>query len=414
MIIQKLIERRANSSWMTDFLTGMDDYFSTFTGENVTQSSALTLSAWYNGVNSLGDDVGKLPAHVFKRSSGRKVEIDYNHPAVPLISLQPNALMNAITYKKLLETRRLNWGHGLSYVDTDFNGYPSRLLPLPPEYTVHYVDENGELWYVLSIPGLPLRKLPSSDVIDVKGYSTDGVTANSVLGYARESLGVGLAEQKFEGNLYKSGMKLGGVLETPTKLDTDGKDKVRREFEKMTSGLSNMHRVAVLDLGQKFTKLDMPLKDVQFVESKKANIADISRFLKFPLYKQQEGDQSYNANEQQAIDYVTNTLDPILVQYEQEYTLKLFTPKERKKYYVRINRAAQLRANLTARKEFLQAMVQNGIYTIDEARAFEELNYYDPGSDNPTERLLVSRNYVFIEDLSKTISTGDPVSQRGE
>lgn len=416
MIIQKLLERRStDSSWLSDFLTGVGNFFSSFSGENVTQTSALTLSAAFNAVNTISDDVAKLPAHGFKRMGDGDVEEERGHPAVGLLTVQPNERMNPFSFKKLLEVRRQLWGHGLAYVDTDFNGFPFRLLPLPPEYTLHYIDDDGELWYILSIPGLPSRKLPAADVIDVKGLSMDGIHADSILGYAREAIGVGLAEQKFEGNLYKAGMKLGGILETPTKLGPDDKDKVRREFEKMTAGLSNMHRVAVLDLGQKFTKLDMPLKDAQFVESKQANIGDISRFWKFPLYKQQEGNQNYAADEMQEINYVTGTLDPILVQYDQEYSLKLFSRKEWKKYYFKINRAAQLRANLTAQATFIQGMIQNGVYTLNEARAFMELNKYKTGAENPADHLLVSRNYVWVDDLSKTVgAAAQTQTTRGE
>lgn len=403
MIVRELLERRADSSWLGDFLTGVDTYFTSYSGENVTQASALTLSAVYNAVNTIGDDVAKLPAHVFRRVAEGDVESEYSHPAVSLLTVQPNERMNPFNFKKLLEVKRQLWGNGYAYVDVGFDGFPLALLPLPPEYVLPFIAEDGSLWFVLSIPGIPARKLPAADVIHVMGYSRDGICGDSIMGYAREAIGVGQAEQKFEGNLYQRGMKLGGILETPTKLDPDAKDKVRREFEKMTSGLSNMHRVAVLDLGQKFTKLDMSLQDAQFVESGKANIASVSRFWKFPLYKQQEGNQSYNANEMQGIDYVTTTLDPILVQYDQEYSLKLFSRREWKKFYVKVNRAAQLRADLAARRAFLEGMVQNGIYTQNEARAFEELNRYKPNPENPADRLLVSRNYVFLEDLPKTV-----------
>jgi HK97 family phage portal protein len=421
MIIQSLLERRADSNWLADFLTGQDSYFTSLAGEDVTQSSALKLSPFFNAINTISDDVAKLPAHVFKRVSGGDVVPEYDHPAAFLLGTQPNEIMDPFTFKKLLEVKRLLWGHGLAYVNVDFNGFPFELLPIPPEYVLHVIDEAGALWYVLSLPGMAPRKLPAADVIDVKGFSTDGVTAQPIQHHARESIGVGLAEQKFEGNLYKSGMKLGGVLESPGKLGPDEKDIVRREFEKMTAGLSNMHRVAVLDLGQKFTKLDMQLKDAQFVESKAANIGDISRFFKFPLYKQQEGNQNYAADEMQEINYVTGTLDPILVPYDQQYSLKLFSRREWKKYYVKINRAAQLRANLTAQATFIQGMIQNGVYTLNEARAFLELNKYKPGQENPADRLLASKNYIFLEDLAKAVGaaaspapTTNPTSGRGE
>ena len=47
---------------------------------------------------------------------------------------------------------------------------------------------------------------------------------------------------------------------------------------------------------------------------------EISRFTGIPLYKLQAGKQSYQSNEQQGIDYVVNTLQPIVTQWEQELT----------------------------------------------------------------------------------------------
>jgi HK97 family phage portal protein len=408
MIIDQLLESRTDESYMTNWLLGLDDYYTSSSGENVTQSSAMKLSAWFGSVSILVDDVAKLPRHVFKRSPNGDRQIDYDHPVHRLLSVQPNRRMNPSSFMKLLEYKRVNWGNGYAFVDTDFNGYPSELFPLPPEYTVPYIDDNGYLWYVLNVPGLSMRKLPASEVIHVKGFTTDGITGQSYLGYARDAIGAGLAEQKFEGNLYQKGLKLGGILRTPTKLDPIGKDKVRREFERMTSGLSNMHRVAVLDMGEEFTKIDMPLKDAQFIETKTANIADIARFLKMPLYKLQEGKQAYNSNEQQEGNYLTSTLDPILIQYEEEFHLKLFAQREQKKWYVRFNRNALLRADLAARKDFILGMTQGGVYTLQEGRAFEELNRYEPGSENPAERLLVSRNYVSLENLDKTINGQAP------
>jgi len=408
MILERILESRSIDQYMSDFLTGLDDYLTSASGENVTQSSAMKLSAWFGCVNTLVDDLAKLPRHVFRRkSNGDRVE-DRDHPAYRLLAIQPNRRMNPTSFFRLMEYKRISWGNGYAYVDTDFNGYPTELFPLPPEYTVIYVDDRGYLWYILKIPGMEPRKLPSSDVIHVKGFSEDGITGQSYLGYARETLGAGIAEQKFEGNFYQRGMKLGGVLKTPTQLGSDEKNAVRAEFEKYSSGLTNMHRVAVLNLGEEFTPVNMPLKDAQFVETKATNIADIARFLKMPLYKLQEGKQAYNSNEQQELNYLVSTLDPNLKQYEEEFDLKLFSLREQKKYYARFNRNALLRIDVNARKSFLTAMTQGGIYSLSEARAYEELNRYEPGAENPADRLLVSRNYVFLDDLEKTI--GQPAN----
>ena len=145
------------------------------------------------------------------------------------------------------------------------------------------------------------------------------------------------------------------------------------------------------------------LRDAQFVESRQFNVTEIARFWGMPLYKLQEGKQAYNSNEQQALDYLGNPLDTILVQYEQEYRRKLLSRGEQKKRYFRFNRTALLRTDSTARGAFLKTMVDTGIYTRNEARAYEELNAYRTGDENPANRLFVSKNFASIENVDKTV-----------
>jgi len=337
--------------------------------------------------------------------SGDDREIDRNHPTARLLSVAANEAMTPISLLQLLELRREFWGNAYGYVQSDYNGAVTELIPVPSEYTVPFVAADRSLWYVVSLPGMEPRKIPSYDMLHLKGFSTDGVSGNSILGYARETIGVALAEQKFEGRLYTQGMKLGGVVETPTRVEPEGKDAIRREFERMTAGLGNMHRVAILTSGEKFTKLDMPLRDAQFVESRAFGIAEIARFWGMPLYKLQEGKQAYSSNEQQALDYLSNPLDAILVQYEQEFRRKLLAPGEQKKRYYRFNRSALMRTDLAARATFLKTMVDAGIYTRNEARAYEEHNAYRPGVENPADRLFVSKNFASIENIDRTTGT---------
>lgn len=402
MILRSLFEQRSREQVVMDFLSGTDEVFTSGTGENISPYSALKLSAVFRCATILMDDISKLPVHPFViRGEGR--EIDYNHPTARLLSVQPNELMNPMDFFQMLEYKRQFWGAGLAWVNVDYNGYPVELIPLPTEYVVPFLDiHTNQLWYIVSLPGLETRKLPPADVICVKNFSTDGITWHSTLEYARESVGAGQAEQKFENNFYLRGMKLGGILETPSKLGGEEKDILRREFERMTSGLDNMHRLAVLDMNQKFTPLSMPIKDAQFIETRQMNIRDIARYWKMPLYKLQEGKEAYSSNEMQNLDYLVSTLDTILVRYEQEFRLKLLSRTEQKKRYYRFNRSALLRADAKSRAEFLKIMVESGLYTVNEARAYEEMNRYQPGSENPADQLRASLNFVPLENWGKT------------
>ena len=102
---------------------------------------------------------------------------------------------------------------------------------------------------------------------------------------------------------------------------------------------------------------------------------EISRFTGIPKYMLQVGKEAYNSNAQQRIDWVTDTLLPYVLQWEQENTYKLPTPQQRAQgWYLRGNVEVLLRADPKTRAEFYEKMVQNSVYCPDDCRAKEEKN----------------------------------------
>ena len=63
------------------------------------------------------------------------------------------------------------------------------------------------------------------------------------------------AAQRYEGKFYIQGAQPSGVLTVDTKLEPDAKDKVRQEWQRVHTGVDNAFRVAVLDLGLKYTPI---------------------------------------------------------------------------------------------------------------------------------------------------------------
>lgn len=122
---------------------------------------------------------------------------------------------------------------------------------------------------------------------------------------------------------------------------------IRVEWEKRHAGPANAHRIAVLDYGLKYTPISISNKDAQFVEQSELSVQDLARFFGVPLYKLQAGKQSYESNEQNAIEYVVSTLHPIVTQYEEELTWKLLTSSEiARGLEIRMNMMAELRGGL--------------------------------------------------------------------
>jgi HK97 family phage portal protein len=216
------------------------------------------------------------------------------------------------------------------------------------------------------------------EVIHLRGLclDTDGVMGLSVLAAHRENVGTGLAAQRAGAQFYNNGAKLSGVLETKeTFKDAATAARLRNDWQSIYGGAENAGKVAVLENGMTFKTVSMPPADAQFLETRKFTRGEVASIFRVPPHKIGDLERSTNNNiEQQSIDYVQNTLQPWLVNIEQEYRLKLLRTSEVDTHYFRHNLTALLRADATARGNFYRVMTDIGAYSINEVRELEESN----------------------------------------
>lgn len=300
--------------------------------QDTTATAAMKLSAVDRCIEVLSDSLGKLPIYVMERDTRKRVD----HPLNEILTLRPNEAQTPTVAKKMMEANRNSGGNGYAWiVRSPTTLAPESLLPVPHELVRPWLDSGGRLWYSVIHPftGTPMT-VHRMDMIHLMAYTHNGYKGISVLSRASEVIGAGRAAQQYNLNYYANGGQPAGVLQTEADLSgnveiplADGttqtmskKDVIRSEWEKRHSGPTNAQRVAVLDYGLKYNPISVSNRDAQFVEQSELSVQDIARFFGVPLYKLQAGKQSYNSNEQNAIEYVVSTLHPIVTQWEEELT----------------------------------------------------------------------------------------------
>ena len=370
------------------------------------ETYARKLSAVDRCMSILAGSMAKLPSYIFDSKSRERP----GHPLLHLLNVRPNEAMTPSVRKEVLENSRLEGGNGYDWVVRDpQTGRVAELIPVPWYLVQPWKDTAGRIWYTVTHPftGEPMV-LPREDVCHYKGATRDGLTGISVLRRAADTLASARAAQEYERAYYESGGQPSGVLKTDADLGgwaegADGKplqradgslvslkDQLRSEWEKVHAGPKNGHRVAILDLGLDYKPIAASNQEAQFIESKEVSIRDIARYFGVPLYKLGEGKEAYSSNEQNAIEYVVGTLHPIVTQYEEEQTWKLLTDREiAAGLEVRINLMAELRGDSNARMHVYQTMLQEGVYSVNDVRALEDLPDILGGSEH-----RASLNYV--------------------
>lgn len=386
-------------------------------GTEVPDEGARKLSVVDRCIEILSDSMAKLPVYLFDSRTRERID----HPLLYLLNVRPNEAMTPSVAKKLMETCRLEGGNGYLWILRDpSTGRVRELIPVPWRLVQPWRDLAGRVWYDVSHPvtGEAMR-LPNEDMVHVKGASRDGLVGISVLRRASETIQAARAQQQYGLSYYQNGGQPSGVLKTEADIGgyakgpdgkpiqrTDGsyvtkRDVIRQEWERVHMGPSNSHRVAILDLGLTYQPMAGSNADAQFVESQDVSVKDLARYFGVPLYKLQEGKQSYSSNEQNAIEYVVGTLHPIVTQYEEELSYKLLTDSElRSGLEIRLNLMSELRGDSASRAAWYKDMRETGVFSVNDIRALEDLNPV-PGGDTH----YASLNYVPLEDFQKLSTT---------
>ena len=355
-------------------------------------SGAMKLSTVNRCIEVLSDSIAKMPIYVMDRETRDRVD----HPINDLLMFRPNSVQTPTVMKKMVEANRNSGGNGyIMIIRHPVTMRPQQLIPVPDELCRPFLDTNGLIWYHVTHPFTGKSMLvEGNDMVHVRAYSRNGWDGISVLQRASEVLAGGRAAQQYNANYYQNGGHPSGVLSTDADLSrkkTDLKDAkgnpisyydaIRSEWEKHYNGPANSGRTAVLDNGLKYEPISISNRDAQFVEQSELSVQDIARFFGVPLYKLQAGKQSYNSNEQNAIEYIVATLHPIVSQYEEELTYKLLSPSEAKRYKIRMNMMAELRGDFTSRAAWYKAMREIGVYSVNDILALEDLPDVEGGDE---------------------------------
>jgi len=342
----------------------------------VNERNALSIPAVFACVRAISEDVAKLPIHVYRQTETGKERLR-NHPLARLVRDRPNPHMSWFDLASTSTAHALTWGNGYVEIVRDGNGRPSEFWPLEPDRVEvrRSTVKPEEIVYIYDDPALGKRRtIFEVDVLHVKGLGYDGLIGYSVIGWARKSLGLTAAAEKFGSSFFGNSSLPKGVLEHPGVLGEEAQKNLRESWEKIHRGVGNYGRVAILEEGMKFTALTIPPEDAQFLETRQFQIPEVCRWFRMPPHKVADLTRATFSNiEHSSIEYVGDTLLPWLVRWEQEIRRKCFTGGEGN-LFVEFVTAALLRGDLKSRYDAYAIGRQWGWLSPDDVREFENLN----------------------------------------
>jgi len=204
--------------------------------------------------------------------------------------------------------------------------------------------------------------------------------------------------QRYGKKFYQNGARLSGIVSVDSDTNQKARDKVKSQFKQYAS--EDMFTVAVLDRNMTYTPLGVNQSDAQYIESRQFTAEEVARFTGIPKHMLQTGKESYDSNAQQRQNYVTDTLLPYVVQWEQEDGYKAIPPDKRdgEGWYMRGNVAVLLRGDDLTRSQVYERMIRTSVYNPDECRAMEEKAPIPGGLG---QQFLATKNLASLEAVLK-------------
>lgn len=288
-------------------------------------------------------------------------------------------------------------GWGACWNVRDQLGQITERIALPTDCaTIRQDNETGLYWYDFNVDGV--QRTFSSYELSILLFETyDGIHGRGILDIAREMVATDGMAQRYSKKFYQNGARLSGIVEVDTDAKPDTRTRVKGEFARYAS--DDAFKVAVLDHGMKFTPLGLSQSDAQFIESRGFSVEEAARFTGVPKYMLQTGKEAYNSNQQQRVDYVTDSVVPFVEQWEQEETYKVLNSLQRDSgWYMHGNVSVLLRGDDTSRAAFYEKMIHNTVYCPDECRALEER---DPIPNGLGKQFLVTKNLASLDQMLK-------------
>ena len=378
-MLARLFEKRYHPSEEPPAWFNLWTSSQTAAGVDVTPDSSLQATAVFACVRCIAESSAILPLILYRRMEERGKERAVGHPLYGLLHDSPNPEMTSVEYRETLTGHLATWGNCYSNIVWSRSGYPMELWPLRPD-RMTVKRENGQLRYIYRLPDGEERALRYQDVWHIRGLGSNGLVGYSPIALAMQAVGLTLAAEEFGGRFFGNGASPGGVLEHPGALSDEAHSRVRKSWEEMHRGLDNSHRVAILEEGMSYKQVGIPPDQAQFLETRKFQISEIARIFRVPPHKIADLDRATFSNiEHMSIEFVTDTLMPWLVRWEQRISLSLLTPTERNEYFAQHLVEGLLRGDTTSRYQAYQIGRQGGWLSANDIRELENLNPIDGG-----------------------------------
>lgn len=349
----------------------------------ITEEKVMSIPTAKACIDLISGTVAQIPLYLYKQNkdgSVERVDGDYREN---LINSEPTDFLNGYNLKKFMVKDYLL--HGASYVAMiqagnrvlELHPLPSRSVVVLKTIQNGYRTLGANIYLANSENGAINEVTKTNmvfkphDLVIALQDSHDGLTSVGIIQKGQDIFNQALSEILYTKNLYATGALPLGLLKTEGRLNDNQATSLRNAWAALYGGVQNSAKTVVLQEGLSYEALSMNPSQIQMTETRKGTNSEICKLFNIPEPIVNAALTSqYVSIEQNSLNFLKNTLAPVIVAIEQAFDRAVLLESEKEKgYFFRFDTAELVRATDAERVNTVVAGVTGGVYTINEARA---------------------------------------------
>jgi HK97 family phage portal protein len=341
-------------------------FYNNYSGEIVTEFTAFAHSAVLAAVTILADSVASMPVRRMRERAGRVERLP-----TPSVFVKPNDHQTMFEFVHQTVLTLALHGCAYIYAPRGSDGLPVEMRNIHPKKIKGIVEtDTGEMIYQIG-----KLEYSGKDIYAIHWLLLpDQARGISPLEALRNTIGTGLAMDRFLAQFYGEGATPSSVLETDQSLTPEQARQIRDQW---LESHQKHRKPAVLQGGLKWRSITTSAADMQMLEHKESIVRDIARVYRIPLHLilGTGGDsRTYENIETMGSTFYKYTLLGWVRRLEETLSLMLPAPQR-----VLFDADEFLRADLTTRVRAQQMQIMSGTLTPNEAREIENREPYEGG-----------------------------------
>lgn len=379
-------------------------------GADVNEQRARQSTAWWGCLRVISENLSTLPMDQYREDENRiKLRhrpradwLDFRQGPLEKVDVIGQAMLSLLT-------------DGNAYLATprDSAGRILRFVPLDPSAVEPEEDTVSGMPVFRSTAAGAQRLYTAMEITHIRGMTMPGqLKGMSPIAHHRETIGLTLAATEYGAAFFGNSAQPSGVVEVDGKMSEGGAKALKANWEDMHRGVGNAGRLGVLTEGAKFKSVTMSHDDAQYIETRRFQVPDIARIFGVPthLLGHEGSTQLGSSIAEQNVGFVQHTLRAWIERIEAGFTAaqRLDNTTPGLDTMIAIDASGLMRGDYQNRIGTNVQAVREGILTINEARAMEDLPPVEWG-DRPISVQVNGQNEMnAIRSVVRAITEPQP------